>query len=210
MESINQYLRYGLLYLFVPKRVVNQSIHVSLPWYIAFGFVILFGLGFTMDQLSYQRLGDYFDSGTILLLTLGIGLGGGPLIWMILTSLFYGLGKVFKGEASWREMQTAVAVSFTPYLFKLGLWMIQLILFGNEMFTTLSPRIDHSFFLTLFYLLIFLLDAIITVWYLILLIFAVSEAHQFSAWVGFIITLVAMGCIWFVSQYIFNLTLFPI
>ncbi|MFC4075491.1 YIP1 family protein [Salinithrix halophila] len=209
MISIPQILLLSLCYWITPKRVIRRLLDMSLAWYVPLIPVLLSGVTFTIAQVSYRDLGDYFEFGSLLLASFGIGIGVGPLLWLLFSGLFYGVGKVFKGQASWRDMQIAVAFSLIPYVFKLLLWMVQLLLFGDEMFTDFTPRIDDSFFLTLFYLFFLLIQVILTIWYVVLLFFAVGEAHRFSTWIGLPVTLISVGLIWIVSKYVFDIVLYP-
>nr|WP_302104587.1 YIP1 family protein [Polycladomyces sp. WAk] len=207
---IREYLLMGARYWIAPKRVVRRMIDGNVPWYILLGIIILYGISYTLDQVAYQELGDYFGFGFLLLAAVGVGIGVGPLLWLIYSGLFFVLGKLFKGKGTWKDLQTAVAVSMFPFLFKLGLWILQLFLFREEMFMDFNPRINNSFFLLVFYLLMVLIDVISSIWYYILLFRAVGEAHGFSSWIGMLIVLFSVALVWVVVKYVFDTVLFPI
>ncbi|MDQ8734132.1 hypothetical protein [Paenibacillus sp. LHD-38] len=55
-------------------------------------------------------------------------------------------------------------------------------MFGQEMFTYETPRIDSSVLLTVLLLFLGLIELIFSVWSFIIFVKAVAEVHQFSAW----------------------------
>ncbi len=64
----------------------------------------------------------------------------------------------------------------------LALWIPQLLIYGRELFTSSTPRIDSSLPLTLGLLGFGLLEVGISVWYTVVLLKCLGEVQGFSAW----------------------------
>jgi hypothetical protein len=123
--------------------------------------------------------------------------GAGPLFCVIYSAVFYGLERFVGGKGRWRDVQTATAAAMLPGVAKLILWLMQLAVFREEAWMELTFRIDSSFFLLVAYFFFLLLDAILTVWAIVILAGAVSEAHEFPLWKGWLLVLtgIGLGCV---------------
>lgn len=129
---------------------------------------------------------------------------------MIYSAVFYGLERFVGGKGRWRDVQTATAAAMLPGVAKLILWLMQLAVFREEAWMELTFRIDSSFFLLVAYFFFLLLDLILTVWAIVILAGAVSEAHEISPWKGFLLVLIGILLIWVVFKCGFNIVLMPI
>ncbi len=195
---------------FSPRKAVRRILDAELPWLYLLPFVLVYGIGFTMDQISFRNLADFFKLPDLLLFSLLIGIGAGPLFWMIYSALFYGLGRLFRGTGRWQDVQLAMAAAMMPGVAKLILWLMQLAVFREEAWSELTPRIDSSFFLLLAYFLFLLLDAILIVWTIVIIAGALSEAHEISLWKGLLLVLIGIPLIWVLFKYGLNIVLMPI
>ncbi|SFG59998.1 Yip1 domain-containing protein [Planifilum fulgidum] len=193
-----------------PRRVVRRILDAGLPWFYLLPLVLVYGISFTMDQISFRNLADFFLLRDLLLFSLLIGVGVGPLFWMIYSALFYGLGRLFRGTGRWLEVQLAMAAAMVPDVAKLILWLMQLAVFREEAWTIWTPRIHFSFFLLLAYFFFLFLDAILMVWTVVIIAGALSEAHEFSLWKGFLLVLVGIPLVWVLFKYGLNIVLMPI
>jgi hypothetical protein len=193
-----------------PRKAVRRILDAELPWFYLLPFVLVYGIGFTMDQISFRNLADFFLLRDLLLFSLLIGIGAGPLFWMIYSALFYGLGRLFRGTGRWQEVQLAMAAAMVPGVAKLILWLMQLAVFREEAWTIWTPRIHFSFFLLLAYFFFLFLDAILMVWTVVIIAGALSEAHEFSLWKGFLLVLVGIPLVWVLFKYGLNIVLMPI
>ena len=193
-----------------PRRAVRRVLDAGLPWPYLLPLVLVYGISFTMDQISFRNLADFFLLRDLLLFSLLIGIGVGPLFGMIYSALFYGLGRLFRGTGRWQEVQLAVAAAMVPGVAKLILWLMQLAVFREEAWSELTPRIDYSFFLLLAYFFFLLLDAVLIVWTIVVVAGALSEAHEFALWKGFLLVLIGIPLIWVLFKYGLNIVLMPI
>jgi Yip1 domain len=193
-----------------PRRAVRRILDAGLPWPYLLPLVLVYGIGFTMDQISFRKLADFFLLRDLLIFSLLIGIGAGPLFWMIYSGLFYGLGRLFRGTGRWQDVQLAMAAAMVPGVAKLILWLMQLAVFREEAWSELTFRIDSSFFLLLAYFFFLLLDAILIVWTIVIIAGALSEAHEFSLWKGLLLVLIGIPLVWVLFKYGLNIVLMPI
>lgn len=150
-----------------------------------FCLIVAFGIAFSLDNASIRDLGDRFSLGKILAISVFVGPFIGGLYWLIISSVLHWTSRLLGGTGTWRETRTAVAWSTAVYSAKLVLWIPQLLLFGHEMFTSTTPRIDSSLFLLTLIFLFGLLETILQVVFIIVLSNSLGLAHRFSAWRGF-------------------------
>ncbi|MFO7291433.1 MAG: hypothetical protein C0P67_015800, partial [Bacillota bacterium] len=71
------------------------------------------------------------------------------------------------------------------------LWLLKLVLFGSEVFTTWTPVLDSSGWLLGLIVLFYLLDFVIGGWYLVTLSRSVAEVYECSAWLAFALILLS-------------------
>jgi hypothetical protein len=93
---------------------------------------------------------------------------------------------------------------------KLVFWLMQLAVFRDEAWSELTPRIDSSFFLLVAFFLFLFIDLVLIVWTIVILAGAVSEAHGFSLWKGFLLVLFGIPLVWVLFKYGFNIVIMPI
>jgi Yip1 domain len=154
--------------------------------FLGFAFLlsILAGIGNTLDQASFRSVLDNMDIGLPLLLlaTVIIGPISGMLGWFFTTLLAWGVGKIFKGKATYKEMLLATAWANIPLVISLVFWVLDLMVMGEGAFlsdyTVGSPLAKVGVFIS------GTIQLILLGWYFFILIKAVSETHRFSSWLG--------------------------
>jgi hypothetical protein len=97
----------------------------------------------------------------------------------------YWIGRSFDGTGTWEDVKTAVIWASAPFIMKLILWAPQLSFFGEEMFQSSMNSLEANPWLYLLFVILWLVDLIIVVWYVVVLCKSVGEAHSFSAWRSF-------------------------
>ncbi len=106
--------------------------------FLGFAFLlsILAGIGNTLDQASFRSVLDNMDIGLPLLLlaTVIIGPISGILGWFFTTLLAWGVGKIFKGKATYKEMLLATAWANIPLVIALVFWVPDLMVMGEGAF----------------------------------------------------------------------------
>ena len=85
-----------------------------------------------------------------------------------------------------RSAKAAARISAAvPAVFALPLWIPELLLFGSDMFTEATPRIDAQPILAIPYLAIGFVDIVLAIWGVVLLCNTVAEVQGYrSAWRG--------------------------
>lgn len=192
-----------------PRRTIRDLLDENRYRTLAFLLVLLFGISFTMDQISFGEYGDWYSLGFLLGISVPIGLPVGLLMWFLYGGLFWGIGRLLGGEAAWKDVMTAVAWSFIPYTAKLLIWLLRALSFGEETFTLFTPVIDNSFPLLALYFFFLFLDGVLTVWFYALLIAVVSETHQLSLWKGALTVFTGVTALWLALKYLFHTVMMP-
>jgi hypothetical protein len=89
------------------------------------------------------------------------------------------------GLAPREHIKTAIAWASVPSVFALLLWIPQILLFGSDMFTEETPRLNAQPALLIPFLAILLAELVLAIWGFVLLCNSVAEVQRFrSAWRG--------------------------
>lgn len=164
-----------------PRETVRKIVKYN-PKYLVLPLAMIGGFAQVIDRAAVRSLGDQLSVSTIFI----FALVGGPLLGILSLYVFSALlrwtGKWIGGKASSEHIRTALAWSIVPSVWALILLVPELALFGKELFTSITPKIDSS--LTLIALL-FLFGAIeigIGIWSFIISLKSIGEVQGFSAW----------------------------
>jgi hypothetical protein len=159
------------------RAIIQYNTSYLLPLlYWIYGFPIALQLAQNMsmgDQASLLTILLSAVVGAIIIGALGINLGA---------CLFYWTGRWIGGAGTFKEVRAAVAWSSVPSLVNLLIWCTQLAVFGKRIFTLMF--LETSFVgaqLGLVFL-ISVIQIVATVWGVVMLLKALGEAQQFSAW----------------------------
>lgn len=166
-----------------PRQVVREALLLpdkKREWLL----VVLFGLTLGLEQSSMRELGDSIPFSWILLLSVLLSPILGMIYWFVISGIAYWLGRSMDGAATWKDMKTAVAWAGVPFIMKLILWVPELAFFGEELFQSSMPSLGSNPLLFLFFMVMWLVDLVIVIWYVVVLCKSVGEAHSFSAWRG--------------------------
>lgn len=161
------------------SRLVTQHRFSTLLW-LAF----LSGVAQALDQASLENIADqmphHFGIIEVILGILFIGLLIGLIGLFAFSFALHISGKWFGGKASLRDLWVAVAWSSVPAVFALLLWVPEWYLFGVELFSENTPRLDASESLTLALFGFALLELTLILWSFVLLVATVSEVQALS------------------------------
>lgn len=131
---------------------------------------------------SQSSLGDQTSLPVILLLAVIVG----PLLGLVNLyfsgALYSWTGSWFGGQATSREVRAAVAWSGVTSVAGLALWIPQLLLFGQELFTKQRPMIEANPYLALALWPFYFARLVLVVWGYVILVKTLTEVHRFSAW----------------------------
>ncbi|MEF7566128.1 Yip1 family protein [Bacillus infantis] len=166
-----------------PRETIrHQMKHSKFGW--LFLLAALAGISYFLDSASTGNLADKANAsaGGIVL----IGLFAGPVLglisWVFFSAVYFGIGKLFGGESTFKEMLYAVAWSNIPIIASLLLWIPDLGIMGDGAFSQYLS--DVNGFGVIIILFTSFLEIVLTVWYAVILVKGVAAAHQFSAWKG--------------------------
>jgi hypothetical protein len=143
---------------------------------------MLAGFGQALDRAAMRSTGDTLSVPVIFLTCAIAGPIGGVLTLYLGGGLLKWTGTWLGGQASARHLRAALAWSSVPSVWALLLWKPELALFGQELFTSETPRIDASPMLSLALLGFFALELTVAIWTIIILLKCIGEAQKFSAW----------------------------
>lgn len=164
-----------------PRRTIRRIVDSNPGKYVVV-LAMLAGIEQVLGRAAWRSLGDYLSLAAIL----GISFIFGPIFGVI--SLYIG-GVLYRWSGSWiggrassEEVRAAMAWSSIPTICTLPLWILELLIFGEELFTSSTPRIDANPFLFIILLPLAVIELILSVWAFVLLLQSLGEVHQFSAW----------------------------
>jgi len=184
-----------------PRETIRQIVETDPKKYVLV-LAMLAGVSQVLDRLSTRNYGDSLP----VLAILAVGLVLGPIAGVI--SLYFGgalyrwSGSLLGGQASSEEVRAAIAWSSVPTIFTLPLWIPKLLIFGNELFTRETPKIDASPILAVILLGFGFIEIVMGIWGFIVLLKCLGEVNKFSAWkalgsviIGSLIVLIPIICI---------------
>ncbi len=140
------------------------------------------GMSRALDRASFKSLGDRLP----LLGVLAGAIIGGALSGILLLYL-YGFflrwtGRWFGAKGSASGVRAAIAWPNVITAWALLLWIPQLALFGNELFTTETQILDGNPLMGLLLLGFFILELVVAAWFVVVFLKCVGETQGFSAW----------------------------
>lgn len=141
----------------------------------------------------------------VLLQAIIMGIG----VWFLYSLFIFWIGKLFKGQASWKETSHAFAWGQVPLLGPLLIsWPLHFYLFREELFTSNQVYLDSQ--QMMLYYTATGVDVIFSLWYIIVLSQAIGASHKFSSWKGFVtfllsvlfIVAISIGIIYLLSYFV--------
>lgn len=172
---------------FRPRKTIRQLLDTAYDEKTLHKLVAVAGICSVINSCESKSIGDILGTGyttmvIVVLMALVLGPIGGYIGLYIESGLISWTGKWIGGQGSDKDIRTAIAWSNVPLIWGLILIVLELILFGNEMFTKATPNIDSNIFLGLLFALFMMADFIIAIWYLCIGIACLAEAQRFSVW----------------------------
>ena len=169
--------------IWLQPRATMQQILDTDPARLVLLLAIIAGFFDALNQAVIQDLGDRMDSWQSVVFSCAIG---GPLSGVL--GLFVGgyllrkTGSWLGGSASVREVRAAIAWGSIPMIWLGLLWIPMIALFGDECFTSLTPRLDEDPVLASAMLFLGLIELIGAIWAIVISLKCLGQAHKFSAW----------------------------
>ncbi len=164
-----------------PRETIRKIVDTDPTKYVIV-LAVLSGIIRSLDRVSSQNMGDSLSLPVLLGICVVIGPVGGIILMYMLGALYRWSGSWLGGQATSEEVRADIAWSSVPSIFFLPLWIPQLIIFGKELFSSSTPRMDANPFLYILLMGFAVIELIASIWTLVLLIKCLGEVHQFSAW----------------------------
>lgn len=143
---------------------------------------MLGGFSQAMDRASSKSLGDGLPFPLLILAAAVIGAISGIISLYLAGAIFKWTGSWIGGKGSFNDVRTAYAWSNVPIIWALILWIPEIALFGQELFTSVTPQIDANPTLKIALVVFALIESIIGIWAFVIFLKSLGEAHGFSAW----------------------------
>lgn len=161
-----------------PRETIRKIIEYN-PKYLVIVLMMIGGFSNILDHASAKSLGDSIGLPIIFISALIIGSLFGIVSLYIYSAVLKWTGKWIGGKATSEYLRTAIAWSYVPVVWSLIFWIPQLVLYGEELFTSITPRIDSN---PLPLILFGVVELIIAIWAFIVFINSLSEVQKFSVW----------------------------
>jgi hypothetical protein len=184
-----------------PRQTIRKIIEVD-PAKNVMLLAMLAGIGNALDKASSRNAGNALPLIGILAICIILGPIGGILSLYIGGALFRWTGSWLGGEASSEEVRAAIAWSYVPTILILPLWIPKLLIFGEELFISSTPRIAANPVLSILLPGFSVIELVVGIWAFVVFLKCLGEAHGFSAWkalgasiLGTLVILVPLLCI---------------
>jgi hypothetical protein len=149
------------------------------------------GISRVLDIASTHSLADHFPITVILAAALVLGSLSGIIGVNFVGGQLRLVGGWLGGVANVQQVRAAVAWGQLPSLYASLLWIPSLVLFREELYTTLTPRLDVNPALAIALISIRLVAFVCAIWSIVVSCKCLGEVHGFSAWVAFGSTILA-------------------
>jgi len=164
-----------------PRSTIRQIVD-SDPKRLTLLLICLVGIGSALDQMSKANVGDTLSIPVIFLIAAILGPIASIITWYISAYLLKWTGGWLKGQANLVNIRTAMAWSYIPMVVILMLWIPMIAIFGGELFTTETPNMDGNQGLAMALIGFAVVQAVLTIWCLIVYLKMLGEVQGFSAW----------------------------
>ena len=169
------------LSIWLHPRSTIQAIIDRDPGHLVVPLAMLSGISQVLDKASSRNLGDEMGMPALLATCLLGGVFTGVVGLYVFGALARVAGRWLGGTGTSQHLRTAIAWAAVPTAVGLALWIPEYMVFGRDLFSAETPRIDaHPILLLEFALLEFAL----AMWSLVILCKGVGQVHGFSAWRG--------------------------
>jgi hypothetical protein len=191
-----------LLSIWIKPRETIRKIVDTDPTKHVILLAMLAGIGNALDRSSSRNAADLLPLATILLICILAGPVGGIISLYIGGALFRWTGSWLGGKATSEEVRAAIAWASVPSIFILPIWIPELLIFGEELFTSSTPRLEANPLLGILLLGFAAFEIVVGIWGLVIFMLTLGEVHGFSAWkalaatvLGLLVVVVPILCI---------------
>lgn len=164
-----------------PRATVRQILDTSPNRQIML-LAVLSGIISSFNNASGRSMGDNVPFPVVIVTCIVLGAIGGIIGLYISSAVLTWIGRQLGGQGQGPEVRAALAWASVPTIWGGTLLIPELILFGEELFTTATPRMASHPILALVLLAFGLIQIVIGIWGFIVFLHSLGEAHRFSAW----------------------------
>jgi len=183
-----------------PRHTIRAILDSPRPQRFVYLLAALGGIQGTLSSTSRQSTGDTIPLMGVFAMVLVLGSLSGIVRLYIGSAITAYVGGLLGGQASSEELRPALAWANVPSIANFVFWIPLIGLYGNEMFSEITPKIDSN---PIPLLLSVAPRIILGVWGWVIMVAGVSEAHHFSIWraiaslilPGLILLIVFGGCV---------------
>ncbi|MEK6268623.1 MAG: YIP1 family protein [Planococcus sp. (in: firmicutes)] len=171
-----------------------------------FTFLLIVLSGFVGGLLATLNAEQFLPIVGIFLLALFLGPIGAAVSTAIGSGIYLLVGRLFKGEATYKEMFRALLTGQIPQIWLTPIIILWLLLLPETYFAEAGqlPAEDMGIMTIIFTLIL----GVVSIWTLFVQSNAVGEAHRFSAWKGFfVITIPAILFVGIIVSIIVAITM---
>lgn len=165
------------------RETIRQFLDSSNPTRNMIVIALLAGIVSALNQASSRGYLDNSSLGSLIFVVIAGGMIGGLVSLYFLSVVLQWTGGWLGGTGTSAELRVAITRGINVPAIMVGiLWIPEILLFGQELFTTEMPRVNASPLLTGLYYFLIVIEGILGVWSIFIALKAIGEAHQFSAW----------------------------
>jgi hypothetical protein len=165
------------------RETIRQFLDSSNPPRHMIVIALLAGIVNALNQASSRGYLDDSSLGTLIFVVIAGGIIGGLVSLYFLAVVLQWTGSWLGGTGTSAELRVAVTRGINVPAIMVGiLWIPEILLFGQELFTTEMPRVNASPLLTGLYYLFLGTEGILGLWSIFIALEAIGEAHRFSLW----------------------------
>lgn len=164
-----------------PRKTIRQIIDSGSNKWI-FVLISIGGIVDALNNASGQSRGDNYSLTTIVVGSIISGPIFGIVGLYVGSAILRWTGKWIGGKGEIQDIRTAIAWANIPIIWSLVLWVPELIIFKEEIFTSETPRIDASNTLAVLWLIFAAIEIVLAVWSAVIFLKSLGEAQGFSAW----------------------------
>lgn len=190
-----------------PKQTVRSIVDTDPK----FGFLALsaiYGLPMALNFAQNFSLGEKVPIWAILIGALIVCTIFGMIGISVSTWLLHVTGRWIKGKGSYQMIRTAVAWSNVPNIVTILMWIVLMSVFGRAVFNKQFSDTHFIGFQAGIVFIVFLVQAVISIWGFIILLQGLSEVQGFSVWKALLNVLIpfviVVAIIWVVGWALFG------
>jgi hypothetical protein len=163
-----------------PRATIQYIVERNYEYHVLV-LTVLYGIVSALEKAVTKNLGERSDLPLIVMVCLFVG----PISALI--SLFLGsilirwVGSWIGGKASLAHIRAAIAWSGLPVVCTIVVFVIELILFGKELFMEEIPSISDSIPLLVTFVILSLVQVVAALWSFVLLIVTLAQVQSFTA-----------------------------